>query len=94
MYGKRALEVLALTEDRPELAELVAQNLPDIKAQIVYAANSEFAHTLTDIVRRRTILAIKGNYGLDLLPTLTEILQKYCGWSQERWKITASPTIN
>ncbi|GAB4553541.1 MAG: glycerol-3-phosphate dehydrogenase [Pleurocapsa sp.] len=84
VYGARALEVLTLTKEHSELAESISPRLPDIKAQIVYAVNSEFAHNLIDIARRRTSLAMKGNYGLDLLPVMTETLQKYCGWSQER----------
>jgi glycerol-3-phosphate dehydrogenase len=83
-YGARALEVLALTKDNPELARPIAPDLPDIKAQIVYAVESEFAHSLVDILRHRTTLAINGNYGLDLLPVITETLEKYCGWSWEQ----------
>ena len=83
IYGARALEVLALTKDRTELTAQISPDRLDIKAQIVYAVNFEFAHTLIDIARRRTTLAVNGNYGLDLLPVLTDTLQKYCGWSQE-----------
>ena len=83
IYGSRALEVLALTQENPELTEPISLNLPDIKAQIVYAVNSEFAHNLIDIARRRTTLAMNGNYGLDILPVLNRTLQKYCGWTQE-----------
>lgn len=39
---------------------------------------------MVDITRRRTNLAMKVNYGLDLLPVLTEILSRYCSWSQEK----------
>ena len=85
MYGSRASEVLALIDNEPELADTITPNLSDIKAQIVYAVRSEMAHTLIDIARRRTTLAIHaGNYGLDLLPVLTKTLQNYCGWSQEQ----------
>ncbi len=84
IYGARALEVLALTKEHPELAEPIAPNLNDIKAQIVYAVQSEFAHNLIDIARRRTNLAMQGNYGLDVLPVLTQTLEKYCGWQPEQ----------
>ncbi len=84
VYGARALEILSLTKDNPELREQISPELPDIKAQIVYAVNTEFAHSLVDIARRRTTLAMNGNYGLDLLPVLTDVLQKYCGWSWEQ----------
>lgn len=83
LYGARALEVLALIDEEPALAELLSPDLPDIKAQIVYAVRSEMAHTLVDITRRRTTLAMKANYGLDLLPVLTETLKNFCNWSQE-----------
>jgi glycerol-3-phosphate dehydrogenase len=84
VYGAIAIEVLALTQKNPALREHISPDLPDIKAQIVYAVTNEAAHTLVDILRRRTTLAMNGNYGLDLLPTVTEALQKYCDWDLEK----------
>ena len=84
VYGAQALAVLALTQEQPGLCQLIDPELPDIKAQIVYAINSESAHTLVDILRRRTTLAMNGHYGMNLLPVVTETLQKYCGWTQEQ----------
>ena len=83
-YGAKALEVLELTKDNPDLREQIIANRPDIKAQIVYAVQSELAHTLVDILRRRTTLAMNGNYGMDLLPAVTETLQKHCNWTAEQ----------
>lgn len=82
LYGARATEVLAITEAEPALAEAIQPPLPDIKAQIVYAVQSEFAHTLLDIACRRTLLAMQGDYGLTALATIGHTLEKYCGWSQ------------
>ncbi|MEO0686768.1 MAG: FAD-dependent oxidoreductase, partial [Cyanobacteria bacterium J06649_11] len=82
VYGARASEVLALTEDNPALREFVNPGLPDIKAQIVYAVENESAHTLVDILRRRTTMAMNGHYGLNLLPVVTEVLEKHCGWTE------------
>lgn len=84
IYGAKALEVLALVDEEPELAEQITPQTRDIKAQVVYAVKSEYAETLVDITRRRTSLAMKANYALDLLPVLTETLTRYCGWSQEK----------
>ncbi|MEM7593039.1 MAG: glycerol-3-phosphate dehydrogenase, partial [Cyanobacteria bacterium P01_A01_bin.83] len=81
VYGARALEVLALTRETPELSEPLVTDLPDIKAQIVFAVTNESAHTLVDILRRRTTLAMNGHYGMNLLPIVTETLSKYCGWT-------------
>lgn len=48
-YGSKALEILALTKEDPELASPISPELPDIKAQIVYAVRHEFAHNFVDI---------------------------------------------
>jgi glycerol-3-phosphate dehydrogenase len=84
VYGAKAIEVLALIDQDSELAQPLTPELPDIKAQIVYAVRAELAHTLVDIARRRTTLTMTGNYGLNLLPVMTDILKKYCGWSQTK----------
>lgn len=81
LYGAKAPEVLTLVDEAPELGEAIAPQLPDIKAQIVYAVRREHARTLLDIARRRTTIALQLNYGLDTLPVMTQVLQKYCGWS-------------
>ena len=83
LYGARAADVLQLTDEYPNLATPISSELPDIKAQIVYAVRYEFAHNLIDILRRRTTIAMQLNYGLDVLPIVSEVLQTYCGWSQQ-----------
>ena len=84
VYGAKAIEVLALTRENPALRESISPDLPDIKAQIVYAVERELAYTLVDILRRRTTLAMNGEYGMNLLPVVTEILEKHCGWTPEQ----------
>ena len=84
VYGARALEVLALTRENPALREPLGPNSPEIKAQVVYAIETESAHTLVDILRRRTTLAMNGHYAIDLLPVVTETLEKHCGWTKEQ----------
>jgi glycerol-3-phosphate dehydrogenase len=81
LYGARALEVLALVDASPDLAEPIHVCALDIRAQIVYAVQSEYAQTFTDILRRRTTLAMQYNYGFDLLPVVAETLQRHCGWT-------------
>ncbi len=87
MYGARALEVLALVEDAPDLAAPIVPGLPDIQAQAVYAIQSEIAHTLLDITRRRTTLAMGANYGQDALPGIVAALQNHCGWTAAQSEI-------
>ncbi|MEO0352707.1 MAG: glycerol-3-phosphate dehydrogenase/oxidase [Cyanobacteria bacterium P01_A01_bin.15] len=84
IYGARTPQVLALVEESPELGEPILAGQPDIKAQIVYSVRSELARTYVDICRRRTALAMRGNYGFDALPVLADVLTRYCDWSGER----------
>lgn len=80
LYGARAIEVLKLIDESPDLAEKITPELPDLKAQIVYAVRHESAHTFVDILRRRTTIAMQLNYGLGVLPVVSEVLAKHCGW--------------
>ncbi|MDJ0724485.1 MAG: glycerol-3-phosphate dehydrogenase [Prochloraceae cyanobacterium] len=93
LYGARAVSVLELTEENPELAETIHPELPDIKAQLVYGVRVEFALSLVDLIRRRTAIAMEANYGLDVLTTSIEVLQKYCNWSAERCELARSEYI-
>ncbi len=81
LYGARVFNLLRLIDDAPDLAEPMVVGLPDIKAQVVYAVRSEMAYTLSDICRRRTMLSLQANYGLDALETISQTLQNHCGWS-------------
>ena len=82
LYGAKAPSVLALIDQSAALAKRIVPDLPDIKAQVVYAVQSEMAHTLVDICCRRTTLAMQANYGLDLLSTVAETLAEQCGWDE------------
>jgi glycerol-3-phosphate dehydrogenase len=85
LYGARAGEVLALVNESAELGETILPSLPDIKAQVVFAVRQEMAHTLIDICRRRTAIAMVTNdYGFNALPVICQTLMDHCGWSQEK----------
>jgi glycerol-3-phosphate dehydrogenase len=83
IYGARAPEVLSLIDAEPELAGQISPPLLDIKAQVVYGVQTEYARTFVDILRRRTTIAMRSCYGLQALSATSEMLMKYCGWSQE-----------
>ncbi|NEP17173.1 MAG: glycerol-3-phosphate dehydrogenase [Leptolyngbya sp. SIO4C1] len=81
LYGARAPEVMALIEATPALGEPLVAGLPDVRAQAVYAVQSELAQTILDICRRRTALSMLGGYGLEAAKAVAETLQQHCGWS-------------
>jgi glycerol-3-phosphate dehydrogenase len=86
LYGAQAIQVLQLIDDAPDLAEPIIPELPDIKAQVVYAVQSEMALTLVDICRRRTTLAMQVHYGFTALPAITQTLMRHCNWDEATCK--------
>jgi glycerol-3-phosphate dehydrogenase len=82
LYGSRVFNLLRLIDTAPALAEPIVADLPDIKAQVVFAVQSEMAHTVADICLRRTLLAFQANYGLDAVEAIAHTLQTHCGWSK------------
>ncbi|MEO1686114.1 MAG: glycerol-3-phosphate dehydrogenase C-terminal domain-containing protein, partial [Cyanobacteria bacterium J06631_12] len=50
------------------------------------AVRSEMAYTLGDICRRRTMLSLQSNYGMDALEAIAQTLQAHCGWSAAEWE--------
>ncbi|MGB7086208.1 MAG: glycerol-3-phosphate dehydrogenase/oxidase [Phormidesmis sp.] len=82
LYGMRIWEVLAIVDRAPALAQPIQPNLPDIRAQVVYAVETELAKTLIDICFSRLLLAHRANYGRDALPAIVDTLQQHCGWSE------------
>ncbi len=83
-YGMRAWDVLKLVDAAPDLAQLLQPELPDIRAQVVYAVQTELAQTLVDLGFRRLLTAHRANYGRDALPAMVATLQQHCGWSEEQ----------
>jgi glycerol-3-phosphate dehydrogenase len=53
-YGSEAAAVKALAEDRPELLEPVADGIPVLRAELEFAARSELALSVDDLLDRRT----------------------------------------
>jgi glycerol-3-phosphate dehydrogenase len=57
-YGHLAHDVLALTVNRPDLAEPIVPGRPDLLAEVAYAARREQARTVGDVLLRRTRLGL------------------------------------
>lgn len=84
VYGARAIEVMQLIQEAPALGEPILPTLPDVKAQVVYAIRSELAHTILDICRRRTAVAMQGDYGKTAARAVADTLRDHCGWTTEK----------
>ncbi len=57
-YGHAAAEVLSLVTEAPQLAQRVSPDLPDIAAEVAFAAAQEQARSLGDVLLRRTRLGL------------------------------------
>ncbi len=57
-YGHAAHDVLTIARERAELADPIVSDVPDLLAEVVYAARREQARSLGDVLLRRTRLGL------------------------------------
>jgi glycerol-3-phosphate dehydrogenase len=100
-YGHAAHDVLAIARERDELAAPIVGDLPDLLAEVVYAARREQARSLGDVLLRRTRLALLAGRELDpsgpVVARVAAALAAELGWDEaalaehvERWRSEAA----
>lgn len=84
-HGTRAREVADLVRSDPGLARPLVEGLPALQAEAVYAARSEMAHHLDDVLVRRTrsLLADRDATEAAMVPTAA-LLAAELGWDRAR----------
>jgi len=99
-YGHAAHDVLAIARERAELAAAIVPGLPDLLAEVVFAARREQAHSLGDVLLRRTRLALLAGRELaaggPVAARVAAALAAELGWSDaataaqlDRWRAEA-----
>jgi glycerol-3-phosphate dehydrogenase len=84
-YGSDYRRLLELTRKDERLRERLVEGLPQILAEVVYAARYEMALTLADAMMRRTRLAIvAGREALNCASTVVDAMAGEIGWSREQ----------
>ncbi len=84
-HGTRAEEVLALAEDRSELAEPVVEDRPYLAAEVVRAARDEMALHVEDVVFRRTHLGRETRAGFEeACRRVADLMGEELGWDEGR----------
>jgi glycerol-3-phosphate dehydrogenase len=63
-YGYAARDMLELVATRPELAQRISPELPDLVGEAVFAARREQVRALADVLLRRTRLGLLDARGL------------------------------
>ncbi|HQY23729.1 MAG TPA: glycerol-3-phosphate dehydrogenase/oxidase [Thermoflexales bacterium] len=83
-YGRRWLEVVALIDQEPALAERLTPSAPYLHAQIVWAARHEMACDLDDALARRTRLRHEdAAHGADCAGRVAAEMAPAAGWSED-----------
>jgi len=84
-YGRRAQEVLRLVSDKRGLGERLTPALPDIAAEIVFAARAEDARSPADVLIRRTHLFWQApRQGAEALDRVASLLSRELSWDKSR----------
>jgi glycerol-3-phosphate dehydrogenase len=84
-YGSRAINLIFLIKNNPELAEKLTPQYPHIKAEVVYTAQSEMACTVRDFMARRTRLEIMDwQTAHAITPTVARLLGETLDWSEQK----------
>ena len=88
-YGFAAAQVLELAAQRPELSRPVVDGLPDLLAEVAFAAHNEQALTVGDVLMRRTRLGLLAGREIcardsEIPRRVAEVLGGEAGWSEAR----------
>lgn len=79
-YGSRALELMGFCRARPDDTPL-CENLPITAAEVIWLIRSEHVRHLTDLILRRTTLAITGAIDADLIDAILTVAARELGWT-------------
>jgi glycerol-3-phosphate dehydrogenase len=86
-YGHAARQVLDVVEETPELAAPIVEGHPDLLAEVAVAARHEPARSLSDVLLRRTRLALVAAPQLrdpGSVLAAAEVLGRELGWGRAR----------
>lgn len=81
-YGSRAHQVLELADSDPELQRPLADDYPDIAAQVVFAVRQEQCLHLEDFLLRRTLLGFTHDQGSQALEKTVSHMARELSWSE------------
>jgi len=87
-YGSEALGLLKLIEDDAELGRRLIDDLPYIRAEVIYACRHEMAMTPYDVLARRTSIMLEDRQrGLGALDDVVSLMANEHNWSLEQQQL-------
>ena len=86
-YGTGASTLLDLISDNPSLAERLIEDLPYLKAEVIYACRQEMAMTPYDILARRTSITLEDrDRGLGVVKDVATLMAQELHWTSDQTK--------
>jgi len=87
-YGSEALELLKLIENDAALGRRLIDDLPFIRAEVIYACRHEMAMTPYDVLARRTSIMLEDRQrGLGALEDVASLMATELNWSREQQQL-------
>ena len=84
VYGSDLPKIMALIGQFPELGEKFNEELPYLKAEVVWAVREEMARSLEDVLARRTrALLLDARASITMAPEVAKIMAKELNYSKE-----------
>jgi glycerol-3-phosphate dehydrogenase len=85
VYGTDAVELGRLMDADRSLAEQLHPELPYVKAEVVWAARSELARTIEDVLARRTrALFLNARAAMEMAPSVADLMARELLWDNAR----------
>jgi len=83
-YGSEKIAIIKLIEEQPVLGEKLCDELPNIKAEIVWHVRNEMARTVEDVLARRIrALLLDAKASIKMAPVVAKILAEELGKTPE-----------
>jgi len=87
-YGSEALALLKLIEDDPELGRRIIDDLPYIRAEVIYSCRHEMAMTPNDVLGRRTAIMLEDRQrGIGAVDDIASLMAGELNWSPEQQQL-------
>jgi len=83
-YGDAVTSIFRELSDNPAHSARIAPDQPTTAAEVIHAVREEMAHSLADVVLRRTPLGTFGHPGSAALAAVASILAAELGWDAAR----------
>jgi glycerol-3-phosphate dehydrogenase len=93
-YGLTTPQLITLLQQNPAWANPITHNPCVLAVEIIHAIRHEMAHTLTDVIRRRTPLGAAGPPPPNVLHTCAHLIAAELGWLTQKTEEEVTAVIH